>query len=179
MRRLPGVQVTTCHAYEIHCRHRFRCEGCRKEYGRHSKSIDPAKHACSLCAGRLVYLGAFELDGTPVRARAPTAFSRFVGERMGAAKQRAGPGASHAQVMALLSAEWHELKASGGVLGSAGSGGALVAGGSDDRQRHGNVGNSNAAGDEAQRAGGGSSGPGAPTSAASSVLDAMLAELQI
>jgi len=29
---------------------------CGKIYGRHSKSIDPAKHACGACAGLLVQL---------------------------------------------------------------------------------------------------------------------------
>jgi hypothetical protein len=41
----PGLRVDTCHTYEVACRWRYRCvnPGCRKEYGRHTNSIDVGK----------------------------------------------------------------------------------------------------------------------------------------
>lgn len=46
---------------------------CNKVYQRHRQSIDPAKHVCSRCKGRLTFLGKFskanKLLGTPVRCR--------------------------------------------------------------------------------------------------------------
>jgi len=65
------VEVTTKHSYDIHHKYLWVCvgrdrtkameflnldgdEGCGTEYGRHSKSIDPEKHRCGKCKGRLI-----------------------------------------------------------------------------------------------------------------------------
>ncbi|KAK2768692.1 hypothetical protein FQN54_000548 [Arachnomyces sp. PD_36] len=40
------IRVTTKHSYEIQYKYVWLCEGCGKEYGRHSKSIDPSKARC-------------------------------------------------------------------------------------------------------------------------------------
>lgn len=65
------VEVTTKHSYVINHKYLWVCvgrektsamaflnieedEGCGAEYGRHSKSIDPEKHRCGKCKGRLV-----------------------------------------------------------------------------------------------------------------------------
>lgn len=68
------VEVTTKHNYQINHKYLWVCvgtaaptaareflnlpppeeEGCGAEYGRHSKSIDPAKHRCGRCKGVLV-----------------------------------------------------------------------------------------------------------------------------
>ena len=50
-----GVCVTTKHSYEIEYKYIWMCTqpGCALEYRRHSKSIDPAKHACGKCKGKL------------------------------------------------------------------------------------------------------------------------------
>lgn len=80
-------------------------------YGRHSKSLDVAKQRCGRCLGALRYAGAFEQDGTPVRARPPSAFARFVADHFARAKRQAGAGASHAAVMAALGEEWRARKA--------------------------------------------------------------------
>jgi hypothetical protein len=44
-------------------------------YGRHGKTIDPARHACGVCRGRLLYLGRFGRDGRPQATPAPIARS--------------------------------------------------------------------------------------------------------
>jgi len=65
------VEVTTKHSYAINHKYLWVCagreqtksmeflnieedEGCGAEYGRHSKSIDTAKHRCGKCRGKLV-----------------------------------------------------------------------------------------------------------------------------
>lgn len=65
------VEVTTKHSYVINHKYLWVCagreqtpamdflnindeDGCGAEYGRHSKSIDPEKHRCGKCKGRLV-----------------------------------------------------------------------------------------------------------------------------
>jgi len=72
------VEVTTKHSYEIEYRYGWVCvgggrgrdgeivdgkgmggrggEGCGMEYQRHSKSIDPSKHTCGVCKGRLLQI---------------------------------------------------------------------------------------------------------------------------
>lgn len=85
------IKVTTKHSYEIgktaetDCcslalltilripayKYRWQCTrlACGKVYGRHSKSIDPTRHACGLCEGKLVRL---DKDGEPVKDSAGT-----------------------------------------------------------------------------------------------------------
>lgn len=47
------IEVTTKHSYEIDYKYVWLCIDCGHKYGRHSKSIDPAKARCSLCQGGL------------------------------------------------------------------------------------------------------------------------------
>ena len=81
---VPGVDVSTCHNYEIFHPHRWQCGTCYQEYGRHSKSIDVEKKVCGACRGKLVYLGRFVRghDGSPAKARSPpknvSAYSTYV-----------------------------------------------------------------------------------------------------
>lgn len=51
-----GIKVTTTHAYAIAYKYVWSCEreGCGMEFKRHSKSIDPRRHSCGVCKGRLV-----------------------------------------------------------------------------------------------------------------------------
>ena len=66
---------------------------CAHIYKRHSKSIDTDRMACSMCSGRLVFRGRFQPDGTPAKARAPSAFAGFVKEQFAGVKAAhpAGP----------------------------------------------------------------------------------------
>lgn len=48
------VHITTKHSYAINFKYLWCCEGCGKEYGRHSRSIDPKKSRCGICKGILV-----------------------------------------------------------------------------------------------------------------------------
>lgn len=82
------VEVTTKHNYKINHKYLWVCvgtppnaakgflnlppeeEGCGAEYGRHSKSIDPARHRCGRCKGVLLQVR-------------PRPRSRLVGEPAG------------------------------------------------------------------------------------------------
>ena len=90
----------------------YKCihPSCPVEIGRQSKSIDTARKVCGRCGSRLELVGGKKADGTPRKLRKPTAFSKFVGERYGAAKEAAGKGAGHAEAMKVLSGWWKEEK---------------------------------------------------------------------
>jgi len=145
---LPSVPpVTTCHGYRVHAPHAWRCVGrvgeggggggaaataaaaappaggCGREYRRHSASIDPTRHACGVCRGRLVYLGK---DGEapgggdagatpPTTKRPPTRFARFVSSRFADARAAAPPGTPPSTLMRLLGEQYRAEMAAGSV----------------------------------------------------------------
>jgi predicted SprT family Zn-dependent metalloprotease len=49
-----GVAVTTKHSYQIAYKYVWECIVCGYEFKRHSKSVDPARHSCGRCKGKLV-----------------------------------------------------------------------------------------------------------------------------
>lgn len=83
---------------------------CGEVYTRHSKSIDTARMRCGRCRGALVFVGKFQVDGTPARTRAPAAFSLFVQQNFASVKA-ASIDKSHAAVMRRLAALWKASKA--------------------------------------------------------------------
>ena len=104
----PGIEVTTCHSYEIAYKYQYKCTGCAKIYGRHSKSIDLDKQGCGVCRSRLELLGTRKADGsiTPARAaRPPSAYALFTKENFASVKASAPKGTPHAQIMKMLSAK--------------------------------------------------------------------------
>ncbi|GAB4819190.1 hypothetical protein N2152v2_006236 [Parachlorella kessleri] len=104
----PELDITTCHSYEIFYPYRWQCSNttCGQTYGRHSNSIDVTKKACGECRGRLLFLGKFQSDGTPAKARAASGFSKFVQENYTGAREEALPGTPHADIMKALSGKW-------------------------------------------------------------------------
>ncbi|CAL8463557.1 g3091 [Coccomyxa elongata] len=112
----PDVPVTTCHSYDIHVPFQWQCENpeCAQVYRRHSKSIDVARQACGHCRARLSFLGKFRPDGTPAKARTPSAFSAFVRDNFADVRAACPSGTPHQAVMSALSARWREHKAAAG-----------------------------------------------------------------
>ncbi|KAF2660610.1 hypothetical protein K491DRAFT_37240 [Lophiostoma macrostomum CBS 122681] len=49
-----GVEVTTKHSYQIAYKYVWECIACGYEFKRHSKSVDPVRHSCGRCKGKLV-----------------------------------------------------------------------------------------------------------------------------
>ncbi len=99
------------HLHVPHVRHLLpvalplRAPHCAQEVGRHTDSLDVAVGRCGRCGGRLVRLGKFARDGTPVAVREATGFAAFVQAQQ--ARVRAEhPGTPQRDVMGLLSAEW-------------------------------------------------------------------------
>ena len=81
MNARKDITVTTKHSYEIAYKFSWRCTEatCGKVYGRHSKSIDPQKHACGVCSGRLVQVdkdGNTMAGGTPRKESEWQVFSK-------------------------------------------------------------------------------------------------------
>lgn len=85
---------------------------CGQVYRRHSKSIDVSTQACGRCRARLAFLGKFRADGTPAKARTPSAFSAFVRDNFADVRAACPPGTPHQGVMNALSARWRQHKAS-------------------------------------------------------------------
>ncbi|KAF2224395.1 SprT-like family-domain-containing protein [Elsinoe ampelina] len=112
-----GVKVTTRHGYEIEFRYLWGMlaydGGCGREYGRHSKSIDPGKVRCGECKGRLVQVrpaprgqGKKEVGG----------FAGFVKEQFAGVKgemEEAGVKVGHGEVMAELGRRFRARKEGG------------------------------------------------------------------
>jgi predicted SprT family Zn-dependent metalloprotease len=116
MEKYPDLNVTTCHTYDIHYKFRWQCSNdwCGRVYGRHSNSINVKKQACGICSGKLNFMGKFNADGTPQKARAPSQFSLFVKEHYKSAKKECEKGtagtADHATIMKHLSEKWNKKK---------------------------------------------------------------------
>ena len=108
MAALPGLDVTTCHSYDIAFAFRYRCttDWCGQEYGRHSASIDTAGKACGVCGGKLQLQPRLKADGTPVAKRAPAGFSLYVKEHFADLKAGLPLGTSHGEVMRALAARY-------------------------------------------------------------------------
>jgi predicted SprT family Zn-dependent metalloprotease len=57
MKAVPDVSVTTRHNYEIDFKYTWVCvnypDTCQTMIQRHSRSVDPERHVCGLCKGRL------------------------------------------------------------------------------------------------------------------------------
>jgi predicted SprT family Zn-dependent metalloprotease len=108
-----GIEVTTKHSYEIAFKYVWQCTevGCRLEFKRHSKSIDPKRHTCGLCKGRLV-------QTRPVpRAAAAAGVEKVMGEYQAYVKDNIGRvrrenvGSPQKDIMALVGRGYRELKA--------------------------------------------------------------------
>jgi predicted SprT family Zn-dependent metalloprotease len=64
-----GIEVTTCHSFDIHTPHKFKCTNfdCGQMYGRHSKKgINVDIKVCGSCNNPLQYVGVFDADGTVI-----------------------------------------------------------------------------------------------------------------
>lgn len=53
-----SIKVTTNHNYDISYKYMWACASpsCGLEYKRHSRSLDPTRHSCGKCSGRLIQI---------------------------------------------------------------------------------------------------------------------------
>lgn len=120
-----GVEVTTKHDYAIKYKYLWVCssqsrsvqgpdDGCGTEYARHSKSIDPTRHTCGKCRGRLVQVRpkpramAARVGDNAATSNEPasssttgtgTIYQRFVKEHFQAVRSDLPPGSPMKDVM--------------------------------------------------------------------------------
>ena len=111
MNKFPGVVVTTTHSYEIQFKFFYTCSGCGYMYKRQSNSLDVEKLGCGKCRGRLF---ASTEDGTPKKARPPSAYQIFIRDNSAAVRDRLSrknPNISQPEVMRECARLWKERKA--------------------------------------------------------------------
>jgi len=118
-----GVEVTTKHSYEIDYRYVWTCVNmdCAQEFKRHSKSIDPKRHQCGVCRGRLVQTkpvprGNGTGDMNPARGKEGekkglSEYQLFVKANMRKVKED-NPGSPQKEIMGLVGKRYQEFKAS-------------------------------------------------------------------
>lgn len=104
-----GVDVTTKHSYAIDYKYIWECVDCGREYKRHSKSIDPAKHACGVCKARLMQ------TKPTARTTGPSEYQLFVKKHFQRIKKK-NASASHAAIMETLGRMYREEKAKKGEM---------------------------------------------------------------
>ncbi|KAL9130924.1 MAG: hypothetical protein Q9217_001027 [Psora testacea] len=105
-----GVEVTTKHNYIISYKYIWACTNaeCGLEYKRHSKSIDPLKHFCGKCKGKLVQIqpvARAQVGGKAGRSE----YQEFVKREFERVK-RENPEKGWGELMAALGKEFREAK---------------------------------------------------------------------
>jgi len=120
-----GVHVTTKHSYRIEYKYVWECVACGYEFKRHSKSVDPARHSCGKCKGKLVQTrptprsgagtGAGAGAGVPGKdgKREKSGYQVFVKEnfkRVKAGLEQRGLDAQMGRVMEVLGKEYREAQ---------------------------------------------------------------------
>lgn len=108
-KKYPDCPVSTYHNYSIHYKYRYKCLNCEYIYGRHSKSIDISKQRCGRCNGELIELGEFKRDGTPMKPRILSEYSKYVKENYNRIKE-ANKDLKAPEIMKILSKEWNNKK---------------------------------------------------------------------
>lgn len=78
---------------------------CGLEYKRHSKSIDPSKHSCGNCKGKLVQVQPAPRKGVGEGKRSDYQdFVKWENQRV----RRENPGAGFGEIMSILGREFRE-----------------------------------------------------------------------
>ena len=103
-----NIEVTTKHSYTVTYKYIWACsnEGCGIEYKRHSKSIDPAKHSCGSCKGKLTQVQPAPRKGMEGKRTEYQNFVKVEYERVKKDNVKAGFG----EIMVILGREFRESK---------------------------------------------------------------------
>ncbi|KAI4668707.1 uncharacterized protein J4E78_002535 [Alternaria triticimaculans] len=121
-----GVEVTTKHSYQIEYKYVWECVSCGYEFKRHSKSVDPARHSCGKCKGKLAQtkptprgVGAGAAVGKDGR-REKSEYQIFVKANFARVKKEleaAGKDAQMGKVMEAVAKQYRERKGAGSSKG--------------------------------------------------------------
>lgn len=106
-----GVHVTTKHSYQIDYKYVWRCstEGCWAEFKRHSKSIDPLRHTCGSCKGKLLQIKPVP-RGSAVPGGKVGGYAGFVKQHFADVKKSLPVGSSQKEVMEAVGRKYREEK---------------------------------------------------------------------
>jgi predicted SprT family Zn-dependent metalloprotease len=106
-----GVHVTTKHSYQIDYKYVWRCstEGCWAEFKRHSKSIDPLRHTCGSCKGKLLQIKPVPRGGA-VPGGKVGGYAGFVKQHFADVKKSLPAGSSQKEVMEAVGRKYREEK---------------------------------------------------------------------
>jgi len=103
-----GVRVTTKHSYAIDYKYIWQCTSCGVLFKRHSKSLDPTRHACGSCKAKIV-----QIQPTPRKGEL-SEYQAFVRDNF-AVVRRENPGCELKAIMGLLGVAYRKEKGVGGV----------------------------------------------------------------
>ncbi|KAI9773452.1 MAG: hypothetical protein M1840_007668 [Geoglossum simile] len=104
-----GVCVTTKHSYAVDYKYIWQCTNCGVLFKRHSKSLDPTRHACGSCKAKIV-----QIQPTPRKGEL-SEYQVFVRDNF-AQVRRENPGCELKAIMALLGVAYRREKGAGGVV---------------------------------------------------------------
>lgn len=104
-----GVEVTTKHSYAIDYKYIWICTECAREFKRHSKSIDPARHTCGVCKSKLIQTKPVP-RATSKTAPAPNEYQQFVKKHMKTIREE-NPGSPQKVIMSLVGKKYQAEKA--------------------------------------------------------------------
>jgi len=123
MRKIRDVEVTTTHDYVIQFKYAWKCTNnvCGTIIKRHSRSVDPKRHCCGSCKGKLIEIevpgskkDVSTIGHTPKKKRAPTGFSLFVQQNSKSVRARLvaerGSSVTQPEVMKECGRIWREQK---------------------------------------------------------------------
>ena len=100
--------ISRCHQYEIKTKYNYLCNGCGTTFGRHSKSIDAAKHRCAKCGGIPELVQDKTVAATP---KTPNVYAQFVKDNFATVK-KSNPGKPHREIMMIISEKFRGSKKS-------------------------------------------------------------------
>lgn len=95
-----GVKVTTKHTYDIDFKYAWQCVNCASQYKRHSKSINPEKHRCGSCKGKLT-----QTKPKPRNSGKPSEYQLFIKEQMRALREE-HPSSPQKDIMSMAAERW-------------------------------------------------------------------------
>lgn len=106
-----GVHVTTKHSYQIDYKYVWRCstEGCWAEFKRHSKSIDPLRHTCGSCRGKLLQIKPVPRGSADPGGKV-SGYAGFVKQHFAEVKKSLPAGSTQKEVMEAVGRKYREEK---------------------------------------------------------------------
>ncbi|KAI9788620.1 MAG: hypothetical protein M1816_006766 [Peltula sp. TS41687] len=95
------ITVSVSHNYEADYKYLWQCTGCGLRYGRHCRSIDPARTVCGVCCGPLI-----QIKPRPRLDQPLSAWQLFLKKHLTLFKSD-NPTKSHKEIMKLLAREYY------------------------------------------------------------------------